>query len=363
MLYSEYNPQNNSVLPNFYGLIYSEVEDYLLQHSFSKYVVIQLFNWVYKKQLREHDKWSNISKKLRVQLKIDFDFSLPQIIETRHSCDGTIKFLLQMKDNEKVEAVLIPSEDRLTLCISTQVGCAMRCTFCFTGTKGFIRNLKCHEIVGEYLAINEWYNQYAQETGRLPGGPTQTLITNIVYMGQGEPLNNFQEVKRATLLLLDPQGIAFGQRKITLSTVGIIPMLLKMGEFPPINIAISLHSPRDHVRDQLIPINRTFPLAQLFAAIEKIPLKAHRRITYEYLLIEGLTNTAEDLVALKKLISPERSKINLIPYNEFPGATYKRPTDEKVLQFCNQLGEMGYTCTVRRSKGSDILAACGQLRG
>lgn len=351
--------------PNFYDLTMTQLQEYLQANSYSRYVAGQIFSWVYKKGEYDLDKWSNVKKELRAHLIKEFCFDLPQVCDHQFSKDGTKKFLLRLYDGHTVEAVMIPSGNsrvskinysadsdeslpKITLCISTQVGCAMKCAFCYSGTQGLTRNLSCAEIVGQYLSIRQFMNN--------------PNITNIVYMGQGEPLHNFEEVKSATLNLMDESGLGFGQRKITLSTSGLVPKLLQLTNFPPINLAISLHSPRNEIRDQLMPINRTYNLEQLFAAIKKIPLKSHRRITYEYLLIDGLTNTSADIIGLSRLLERSRSKINLIPFNEYPGSRFKRPSDENVLWFCNELGELGYTCTIRHSKGTDILAACGQLK-
>lgn len=188
-------------------------------------------------------------------------------------------------------------------------------------------------------------------------------LTNIVYMGQGEPLHNFENMKKATLIFMHERGLGLGQRRITLSTSGLVPAIEKMAiDFPPVNIALSLHSARNDVRTELMPINKVYDLERLFTAIKKIPLKAHRRITYEYLLIDGMNDTIEDVEALSKLLNSKESKINLIPFNEYPGSKYKRPTHEKIMWFLDQMIKRGYTCTIRTTKGSDILAACGQLK-
>ncbi|MBF0313034.1 MAG: 23S rRNA (adenine(2503)-C(2))-methyltransferase RlmN [Oligoflexia bacterium] len=347
---------------NFYALTAPALTSYLQTKQYSSYVTSQLLSWVYKHQHLSMEQWMNVSKKLRAQLCLDFSFELPLIESIQRSIDGTTKFLLRFNDGEGVESVLIPTANRLTQCLSTQVGCAMKCAFCFSGSEGPKRNLQAHEIVGQYIAVNRFL---LKNPIIIPEDPLCTYypkITNLVFMGQGEPLNNYEEVKRATTIFLEPQGIAFGQRKVTLSTCGVVPKILLLNEFPPVNLAVSLHSPRDAIRDQLMPINRSYNLEKLFTALNQLSLKAYRRITYEYLLIDELTNTPEDLELLIKLLIRERSKINLIPFNEYPGHSFKRPSDEKNLWFCNELGKHGFTATIRQSKGRDILAACGQLK-
>ncbi|MBF0359579.1 MAG: 23S rRNA (adenine(2503)-C(2))-methyltransferase RlmN [Oligoflexia bacterium] len=348
---------------NFYNLTYSEVTAYLLQNGHSKFVTTQLFNWIYKKNERNHTLWSNISKNLKSQLTNHFSFAIPEIITTQISKDGTVKFLFKMCDQEVVEGVLIKFPDRLTLCVSTQVGCAMGCNFCYTGTQGFKRNLSTAEIVGQYLSADLWLKNFNQNNQNNQNNQSNLeKITNVVYMGQGEPLNNFLNVKKATLNLMEPEGLAIGQRKITLSTSGMVPQIMKLDEFPSINIAISLHSARNSVRDVLMPINKIYDLERLFEAIKTIPLKAHRRITYEYLLIDGLNNTLLDIEALCKLIPRETSKINIIPFNEYPNSKFKCPSESNIRWFSDELGKRNFTSTIRLSKGADILAACGQLR-
>ncbi len=313
----------------------------------------QIFDWVYKKFEFEVDKWSNISAPNREFVSTEFDVTLPKILWHGISADTTKKFLIKMHDNQTVEAVAIPGKSRLTLCLSSQVGCAIGCTFCHTATQGLKRHLDSSEVVGQYLVVSKWLQQNVAPDERL---------TNIVYMGQGEPLHNYDNMKKATEIFLDQKGLRIGQRKITLSTSGLAPQIEKLVDFPPVNLAISLHSPRNEVRSELMPINKTFNLDRLFDAIAKVPLKANRRITYEYLLIDGLTDTEEDLDLLCKMLHRKESKINIIPFNEFPGSKYKRPTDRKILEFNQSLIDRGFTSTIRVTKGEDILAACGQLK-
>lgn len=319
----------------------------------NKFVASQVFDWVYRKLDLDVNNWSNISKKNRELLLEHFNFDFPTIIWNGLSKDGTRKFLVRMSDQQSVETVAIAAEGRLTLCISSQVGCAIGCTFCHTGTQGLKRHLETFEIVGQFFAVTKFLKDVVG---------TEDKLTNIVYMGQGEPLHNFENAKRSAKIFLEPMAFGLSQRKVTLSTSGLVPQIKKLEDFPPVNIAISLHSARNDVRTQLMPINKVYDLERLFEAIRTIPLKAHRRITYEYLLIDGLNDTEDDVQALANLLPLGESKVNLIPFNEYPGSEYRKPSVAKVKWFMDQMIKKGYVCTVRATKGDDILAACGQLK-
>ena len=322
-----------------------KLQEYLRSHGKKSYLADQVFNWVYQKGQMDPRQWSNISRSDQAFVSEQFTLEVPKIVWSGQSKDGTRKFLLKMIDGALVEAVVIPRKGRPTLCLSTQVGCAIGCTFCHTGTQGLSRHLQAAEIVGQYMAIAKWpQGQSGVNSHQGPGDQSGDghPIARIVYMGMGEPLHNFMAVKNATTIFLEPQGIAFGQRRITLSTSGLVPQIEKLGEFPPINIAISLHAAHDDIRSQLMPINKRYDLQRLFQAIKSIPLKAHRYITYEYLLIDGLNNRAQDIVALSQLLPRKGVKINLIPFNEYPQSSFKRPSRDKVLWFQEQLGRRGF---------------------
>lgn len=338
---------------NIFDFTHEELQELLVREGFSKFNATQVFDWIYKKLNFEIDTWTNISKNCRSYMEQNLSFELPKIIWFKESHDGTKKYLVQMEDKQTVETVLIPSRNRLTQCISSQVGCAIGCTFCHTGTQGLKRHLKAGEITGQYMAVNLWLKENGYEGSR---------ITNVVYMGQGEPLHNFENVKKATLNFLSDQAFGLSQRKVTLSTSGLVPKIKMLHDFPPVNIAISLHSAHDDQRSELMHINKVYDLKRLFEAIKEIPLKAHRRITYEYLLIDSFNDGMKDIEALATLLERKESKINLIPFNEYPGSNYKRPSAEKILWFMDQMCQKGFTCTVRATKGDDILAACGQLK-
>lgn len=338
---------------SIYSFTLADLRAHLGCRGMNKFGADQIFNWIYKKFVLNVDEWSNISAQTRQYIKEQVDTTLPEVVWTAKSVDGTRKFLLKMQDGHTVEAVAIPAKDRLTLCVSSQVGCAIGCAFCHTGTMGFIRHLKSEEVVGEYMAIQQWL-ELNEKTGE--------RFTNMVYMGQGEPLHNFDNMKKATEIFMEPKGLNYGQRKITLSTSGLIPQIEKLVDFPSVNIAISLHAAHDEIRSELMPINKVYDLHRLLDAIKKIPLKAHRRITYEYLLVDGMNDRIQDVEALIHLLDKKRSKINLIPFNDYPGSRFKRPSDERIQWFMDQLLSRGFHCTLRVSKGQDILAACGQLK-
>ncbi|MFZ8934213.1 MAG: 23S rRNA (adenine(2503)-C(2))-methyltransferase RlmN [Bacteriovoracaceae bacterium] len=338
---------------SLYSFSLSELESYLVDNGFSKYNADQIFQWVYKKFCFDPDLWSNISKKLKEHFHQNISLNVPKIIWDACSFDGTRKFLIQFDDKNSVETVLIPARERLTLCISSQVGCAIGCTFCHTGTMGLKRNLKTEEIIGQFLAVSRFM---------LDNDNSFKNISNIVYMGQGEPLHNFTNVKKSAYLFMEPRALALGQRKITLSTSGLVPQIEKFEEFPPVNVAISLHAAHDDIRSELMPINQIYDLKRLFKAIKRIPLKAHRFITYEYILIDGLNDRIEDVNGLVDLLEKKESKVNIIPFNEYPQSKFKRPSEEKIKWFKNQLLKRGIVTTVRVTKGPDILAACGQLK-
>jgi len=339
--------------PSFFDLTYDDLKALLVEKGFSPFGATQMFDWVYRKWVHDPNEWSNVSKAAKQFFSENYDFSLLKIVWNGLSKDGTRKFLVKMTDGQTVETVAIPARERLTLCVSSQVGCAVGCTFCHTATQGLKRHLKTSEVVLQYITVQKFLNDIGHGDE----------LTNIVYMGQGEPLHNYENMKKATQIFMAERGLALGQRRITLSTSGLVPAIEKLAvDFPTVNIAISLHSARNDVRTELMPINKVYDLNRLFTAIKQIPLKAHRRITYEYLLIDGMNDSMEDVVALAELLNSKESKINLIPFNEYPGSKYKRPSEQKIMWFLDQMIKRGFTCTIRTTKGSDILAACGQLK-
>lgn len=282
----------------------------------------------------------------------EYDFDLPQISKILKSDDGTVKFQMQFKDNLEVETVLIPFHKRYTICLSTQVGCAMNCSFCYTGTQGLKRHLSAGEIVGQYLKAYQWLTQNYQTA----------LKPNIVFMGQGEPLHNVTEVKKAIEVLSDTKLIGLGRRQMTLSTVGYVPGMNQLKDFPKINLALSLHSPFDHERNQLIPINQKYPIDEVMQAFDAIPYLQKEFMTFEYLMIQDFNMKDEHVAGLVQLIAHRKAVINLIPFNPFPGSKWNRPNENEIEIFRKKLVSNKLRVMVRTTKGDDILAACGQLK-
>ena len=338
---------------SLYSLTLEELQNLLVKNNFAKYAADQIYHWIYKNFKLQSDDWSNTSKKMRQWLVENYDTSIPEVVTVLESVDGTRKFLFKLGDGELVEAVTIPMPGRLTICVSSQVGCAVGCKFCRTALMGFKRNLDSSEIIGQYLSATLWLREKVDPS---------MLITNIVYMGQGEPLLNFVNVKTSVMVFLEDKGISIGQRRITLSTSGIASQIEKLIDFPSVNLAVSLHAADDLTRDLLMPINKKYNMERLLDAINQIPLKANRRITYEYLLVDKVNDRMVDVENLTRILKRKLSKINLIPFNSFPGCEFKTPSKEKVVWFQEQLLNRDFVCTIRSSKGEDILAACGQLK-
>lgn len=347
---SDRNRQQNMSLNenSIYALTQEELKIFLKTHKFSSELSTIIFQNLYKNKRQQV-----VSNKLMELLEQHFSFELPQIKEVATSPDGTIKFLMGFKDQKTVETVLIPFHKRFTVCLSSQVGCAMKCSFCYTGTMGLDRHLKSSEIIGQYIVAS---NYLTKQTGHRPISP------NIVFMGQGEPLHNAEAVMAAINILMEPYGLGIGPRQMTLSTAGYLPGMKKLNLFPKINIALSLHSPFNHIRRQLIPINQHYPLEDIFAELDQLKLMKKQFITFEYLLIDGLNDRLEDADELKKLLGERAALINIIPFNPFPGSQFKRPDKEKVEYFKELLVARKLRTMVRTTKGSDILAACGQLK-
>ncbi len=332
------------------NLSLKELEDFALALGLQRYRGRQLFHWVYGKGADSIEVMTDLSKDTRETLSQKAYISKLVEIKKQVSSDGTEKFLFGLEDGHRVESVLIPEEDRLTLCISTQVGCGMECAFCLTGKGGLARNLKSSEIINQVLMVQK-------------GLPEGKHLTNIVIMGMGEPLSNYNNVVKAIEILNNPLGPAIGARRITLSTAGLVPGIRKLGECDlNINLAISLNASTDEQRNLIMPINKKYPLKGLLKACREFPLRQGRMLSFEYVLLDGVNDSPEDAVRVAKLLKGIRCKINLIPFNEFPGAPYKRPSDESVLRFQEILTNHNYSVFIRKSRGRDILAACGQLR-
>jgi len=312
-----------------------------------RYRADQLIRWLYKNYAVDIDEISEFSKDLRNILRDVAYVSNIELVKQVSSKDKTRKFLFSLEDMQHIESVLIPDGDRFTLCISSQVGCAMGCLFCQTAKCGLVRNLKSHEIVDQIIAVNRIINP--------------AKVTNIVLMGMGEPLANFDEVVDALWIIVEFLGIS--KRKITLSTAGIVPKIFLLPQkAPEINLAISLNATTDEVRNEIMPVNKRYPIKSLIDACKKYPLQPGRRITFEYVMIEGRNDSPEDAYRLVKLLSGIRCKVNFIPINPYPGCELKRSPDEKIIAFQKILLKNNLRAFIRESRGQDILAACGQLR-
>ncbi len=337
---------------SFYNLTFENLHSLMRENGFNESATSILFNHYYKK--KNSDPCSkDISLSTISYLNKNFDFTLPEIDTVHESSDKTVKFLFKLKDGKKVESVLIPFHNKYSICLSSQVGCAMKCSFCFTGTQGLKRNLETSEIIGQFLAAWHWLKL---------NRPGEEKILNIVFMGQGEPLHNFDPVKAACEIFVSQYGTSIGHQKITISTSGYIPGLARWkDEIPGVNLALSLHSPMEEKRNELIPINRKYPLAEVLDYIDDIPLAKKQFITYEYLLIDNLNDSIEDAMVTGELLKGKRAYINIIPFNPFPGSKYKRPSEKKIASFKTALDTFKIPILVRSTKGDDVLAACGQL--
>ncbi len=292
---------------------------------------------------------TDLSRDLRATLAADFALTTPSIVSREKSADGTEKFLLRLADGRQIEAVFIPDTPSMTFCISTQVGCAMACAFCLTGKMGLVRNLTAGEIAGQVRVLAAALDMLDRKF-------------NIVLMGMGEPLHNYDETMRALRILNDEHGLAISPRRVTLSTVGLLPALERLAREPLMpNLAISLHAPTDRLRAELVPLNRRYGVAEIIDACKRFPLGKRNRITFEYVLLAGVNDSTEDAGRLARLLSGVKSKVNLIPLNAAPGIPFERPSDEAVDRFAKVLADRGILVSVRKSRGRDIRAACGQL--
>ncbi len=334
--------------PSLLDMSLNEMAGFLHGLGEPAYRARQIFKWMYRKGVFDPAEMTDFSKPLRSRLHEMSIIALNKPEEAATSRDGTRKFLFRLTDGAAVESVLIPSGDHATLCVSTQAGCAMGCAFCLTGAGGLKRNLTSGEILNQLL--------YARSVED-PVVP----LTNVVFMGMGEPLANYDQTIKALRIMVEEGGIQFGKRRITLSTVGLAPMIRKLGRDLDVNLAVSLNAPDDDIRSRLMPVNRTYPIHELLDACRDFPLTKGRRITFEYILIDGVNDQPAHAEKLAKLLRAVQAKINLIPYNEHPGSSFRSPTPEAVERFQRVLTDRHYTAIIRKSMGRDILAACGQL--
>ena len=309
----------------------------------------QIFRWIYQRGIADPSQMTDLSRELRTALADGFTITAPTLVHRETSVDGTEKFLLRMSDGRTIESVFIPDTPAMTFCISTQVGCAMACAFCLTGKMGLVRNLTAGEIVGQVRVL-------------VDALAMRGTTFNIVLMGMGEPLHNYDETMKALRILTDTDGFAMAPKRITLSTVGLLrelEQLAKESIMP--NLAISLHAPTDVQRGELVPINKKYGVTEIIAACKRFPLKKRARITFEYVLLSGVNDRPEDARALARLLAGVKSKVNLIPLNAAAGIPFERPSDEAIDRFAKVLADRGLLVSVRKSRGRDIRAACGQL--
>jgi 23S rRNA (adenine2503-C2)-methyltransferase len=326
----------------------------------AKMRVAQLWQWIYQRGVSDLSAMTNLGKNYRAQLAERFEIARPEVVTRQVSADGTRKYLLRIAGGHEVEMVYIPEENRGTLCISSQVGCTLTCSFCHTGTQKLVRNLTAAEIVGQIMVARDDLGEWPM-AGRRP--PERRLISNIVLMGMGEPLYNFEAVRDAMKIVMDGEGLSLSRRRITLSTSGVVPEIPRAGAEIGTLLAISLHATTDEVRDTLVPINRKWPLAELMAACRAYPrLSNAERITFEYVMLKGINDSDADAKRLVRLIAGIPAKINLIPFNPWPGAPYERSTWERIESFAEIVNRAGYAAPVRTPRGEDIMAACGQLK-
>ena len=325
------------------------LESALEERGHKRFHARQIFRWIYKRGVTDVAAMTDLSRELRATLAQEFTLTTPAIVARERSSDGTEKFLLRLGDGRQLESVFIPDTPSMTFCISTQVGCAMACAFCLTGKMGLVRNLTAGEITGQVRVL-------AGALGMLD------KKFNIVLMGMGEPLHNYDETMRALRMLNDEHGFAMSPRRVTLSTVGLLPALEKMAREPIMpNLAISLHAPTDKLREALVPLNKKYGVADIIDACKRFPLSKRSRITFEYVLLAGVNDSPDDARKLAKLLSGVKSKVNLIPLNAAPGIPFERPSDEAIDRFAQVLADRGLVVSVRKSRGRDIRAACGQL--
>ncbi len=316
----------------------------------------QLWHWIYHRGETDFLRMSTLARPLRERLAERYVIGRPHIAAEQRSADGTRKWLLRFADGNEAEAVYIPEDDRGAVCVSAQVGCTLTCRFCHTGTQRLVRNLTAAEIVGQFMAARDSYGEWPSPTD------DTRLLSNIVLMGMGEPLYNYDNVAKAMRIAMDAEGLALSRRRITLSTSGVVPLIRRCGEELGVKLAISLHAVTDELRDVLMPINKKYPLAELMRACRDYPTNNARRITFEYVMLKGINDSAADARALARLVEGVPAKFNLIPFNPWPGAEYECSAPAIIRRFSEILNDAGYSAPIRMPRGRDILAACGQLR-
>ena len=351
---------------NLVGLTRAQMRDVLIENGTpekqAKMRVGQIWQWIYQWGKRDFADMTNLAKAYRAELAEKFVIEIPEVVSRQVSTDGTRKYLVRIAGGHEVEVVYIPEEGRGTLCISSQVGCTLTCSFCHTGTQKLVRNLTPAEIVGQVMMARDDLEEWP-----VPGAPKDEtrLLSNIVLMGMGEPLYNFENVRDAMKIAMDPEGISLSRRRITLSTSGVVPEIARTAEEIGCLLAISFHATTDETRDVLVPINKRWKIEELLQALASYPnVSNSERITFEYVMLDGVNDSDEDAHRLIEHIKRHKipAKINLIPFNEWPGAPYKRSSNNRIRAFANIIYQAGYASPIRKTRGEDIMAACGQLK-
>jgi len=341
---------------NLVGLDQDELGAVLAPHGIEGFRLRQLWQWIYYRGATDFDQMTSLAKTVRATLADHFVVGRPEISTHQQSTDGTQKWLLRFPDGKEVESVHIPETDRGTLCVSSQVGCTLTCKFCHTGTQRWVRNLDAPEIVGQVMLARDAFGEW-------PAPDHDRALTNIVLMGMGEPLYNYDNVAKAMRIVMDGDGLGMSKRRITLSTAGVVPMIEQVGAELGVNLAISLHAVRDELRDELVPINRKYPLADLMQACRDYPgLSNARRITFEYVMLKGVNDSLADAKAMVELLKGIPAKINLIPFNPWPGSVFECSSNNAIRRFADYLSEENMSAPIRHARGQDIMAACGQLK-
>lgn len=343
---------------NLLGLSASRLEEFFLKLGEKRFRATQVMKWIHQAGVDDFEQMTNVAKSLREKLTAIAEIRAPEVVERHDSVDGTCKWIIRVAGGSCIETVYIPERDRGTLCVSSQVGCSLDCSFCATGKQGFNRDLTAAEIIGQVWIAAKHFGQFDPKANR--------RVTNVVMMGMGEPLMNYRNVVDAMSLMLADNGYGLSKRRVTLSTAGVVPMIEKLGDEIDVSLAISLHAPNDELRNELVPINRKYPLAQLIDASRRYLTKmpdVHRKITVEYTLIDQVNDRREHAEQLATLLADLPCKINLIPFNPFDAVDYKKVSNNSLHRFRDILQQAGYIVTVRTTRGDDIAAACGQLAG
>jgi len=339
---------------NLLNMSRSDMERFFAELGEKSFRVSQVLQWIYQYGVDDFDAMTNLSKKLRATLKETAEIKVPEIVFEHQSEDGTRKWVLEIDAGNRIETVFIPELNRGTLCVSSQVGCALACTFCSTAQQGFNRNLSTAEIIGQLWAANRALGYKSQD---------QRIISNVVLMGMGEPLLNFDNVVKAVNIMMDDFGYGLSKRRVTLSTAGVVPAIDRLGEVTDVSLALSLHAANDQLRDQLVPLNKKYPIREVLAACKRYVGQDRRRITIEYVMLDGVNDSVDHAKQLVKLLKDLPAKVNLIPFNPFPASNYRRSSKDTIDKFREVLMQHDLTTITRKTRGDDISAACGQLVG